>query len=74
MTQDERKELLTNIMNNMRDAMLAKADEWDESWDGIELRLLVAKVAEWESPKARLGGRNSRVRNFNNAWTVKNLY
>jgi hypothetical protein len=73
MTREEQKELLTNFCNQMRDAMLARADRWPEAWDGHELRELAAVAFDRERTRLMREDKK-RAKAARNEMVVNNLY
>lgn len=72
MNRQQQKDLLTNLCNQTRDALLKRAHEWPEEWDGFELRWLLNKAVMHET---RIGTSSERrYRDFENEWITRNLY
>jgi hypothetical protein len=58
----EKKKFIKDLTNSIRDELVAKVKDMPECWDGIELRLLLAKKFESEVfPVQR-----KRLKDFNN--------
>jgi hypothetical protein len=73
MSRDEQRLLLTGFIDDVRDALLAKAGQWPDDWDGIELRWLAEEAFAFEAPDKQRWGKK-RVKEFKNAYIVNNLY
>lgn len=72
--QDWQKELLSTLMDAMKEKLLQGADDWPEEWDGIELRELIYNAADWERSGYMCDKRRKRANDFHNVWVTKNLY
>jgi uncharacterized iron-regulated protein len=73
MTRDEQKELVRNFTQQVADALLSKADQWPEDWDGHDLRELVAYAFNHERTRLMREDRKRR-RAAENEILVRNLY
>jgi hypothetical protein len=72
MTKRDQKKLLRNFYNQMRDAMLARAEHWPH-WDGHELRELAAWA--FDSERTHLMRADAKRRHAcMNDIAVQNLY
>ena len=74
MTREEQRQLLTIFFDQVRDALLEKADQWPDEWDGFELRWLARKAIDWETERTWKTAPISRKREFNNDWVTLDLY
>jgi hypothetical protein len=72
MTRGEQRALLVAFCDSVRDQMLARSDNWPDSWDGLELRQLAARAFDFEA-NLPTWTRN-RQKDFNNDWITRNLY
>jgi hypothetical protein len=72
LTKEEKIALVTNLMNDVRDALITKADQWPEDWDGHELRWLIREAISWETDRG-VGDRR-RYSTFHNDFITRNLY
>lgn len=73
MTRDFQKQLVTELMNRLRDEVVANIDQGKvpDAWDGIELRQYVADKASEAILVGTMGVR--RLRNYRNDVIVHNL-
>jgi hypothetical protein len=74
-----KRALLINLCDSVRDTLLARADKWPDTWDGHEIRELIAYAFEHERTLTRKGGRPDRTkvrrkREALNDIIVNNLY
>lgn len=74
MTREEQEEFVRDLMDNVKDSILSRKDNWDLEWSGHELRLLIAKAVDSEVTHIMRDRRKPKVREFESAWKTKNLY
>lgn len=73
MTQNERKKLLRNLCNQIRDKLLKQSGEWPDNWDGVELRWLLKQAVDYEQVTF-VNKKSKRWQEFKNDWSIRNLY
>jgi hypothetical protein len=73
MTKEDQRQLLTTFCDQVRDALLARSDQWPENWDGFELRWLVEEAFKFEARNPHDFSQR-RKSAFRNQWATTNLY
>ena len=73
MKRADQKKLLRTFTRQVTDALLAKAKDWPEGWDGHELRELVKYAFDYEQTSLMRANRKRR-KNCLNEIIVNNLY
>lgn len=73
MTKRQQKQLLRMFCNQIRDALLARADKWPDEWDGHDLRELAAYAFDYERTRLMREDKK-RAAAVRNAIAVDNLY
>lgn len=75
MTDKDKKELVTNFCNSVRDEVVKKIEEGKipENWDGHELRVLIAEKFNFEVTSLMREPRSKRMKACKNDIIVHNL-
>lgn len=72
--QQRHREFITELCNNVRDAMLKQVPLLPEEWDGLELRTLIHKRFASPFMGSMSDKRSRRYKAFENHCLTHNLY
>jgi len=77
MNRERQREILKELLDLIRDELLAQSDKWPEEWDGFELRWLAEAAVSNSTPKKAHDldrERAKRYKKFDQFNSTNNLY
>lgn len=72
-TKEGKREFIIALMDGIKHSLLARVEKMPESWDGHELRWLIAEYAA-DHAIMGLNKKSSRYKAYKNNCNVKNIY